>query len=260
MAKNRLGVGFIGAGFVANFHIRSWVGVRDADINGIISASTEESQAAAAVVKKLRVGEPKVFSSITDMVADPNIDALWICAPNYTRLEVMEEITDAVKTGKGELIGVACEKPLGRNAQEARKMFELVQKAELLDGYLENQVFSPTVVRGKNIIWIPKQRASGILPDQFRWNSRAFAYQHEMRRLHETVCEVIPLHAIIGFHNFDAGQFHGSHHFVLHAPGEVGLAGPNQMDAQRLFSISGNDIFLIILLNESACRIVFLHQ
>ena len=31
----RIGVGMIGAGFNAQFHIRSWVSMRDADINGI---------------------------------------------------------------------------------------------------------------------------------------------------------------------------------------------------------------------------------
>lgn len=153
MAKKRLGVGIIGAGFVAQFHIRSWIGVRDADINGIVSKSEAESQQAAAVCKQLRVGEPKIFSSITDMVADPGIDAIWICAPNFTRADVMEEITTAIESGKGELIGVACEKPLGRNVKEAKRMVELVKKANLLDGYLENQLFSPTVVRGRDIIW-----------------------------------------------------------------------------------------------------------
>ena len=32
-------------------------------------------------------------------------------------------------------------------------MLELAQRANLLDGYLENQVFSPAVVRGKEILW-----------------------------------------------------------------------------------------------------------
>jgi hypothetical protein len=50
----------------------------------------------------------------------------------------MEEIVHAVESGKGELIGVACEKPLGRNVAEAKQMLELAQKAGLLDGYLEN--------------------------------------------------------------------------------------------------------------------------
>jgi len=32
-------------------------------------------------------------------------------------------------------------------------MLDMVQKAGLLDGYLENQLFSPAVVRGKDILW-----------------------------------------------------------------------------------------------------------
>jgi len=87
------------------------------------------------------------------MVADPAIDAIWICSPNFTRTEVMEEIAEAVLKGKGELIGVTCEKPLGRNVKEARRLVELAKKANLLDGYLENQLFAPAVRRGKEIIW-----------------------------------------------------------------------------------------------------------
>lgn len=151
--KKYLGVGFIGAGFITRFHIRSWVGVRQADILGIYDPDEKRAREAAALASKLRVGEPKIFKSITEMVASPDIDAIWICSPNYTRIAVMEEIAEAVIKGKGELIGVTCEKPLGRNVREARKMLQLVQKANLLDGYLENQVFAPAVVRGKEIIW-----------------------------------------------------------------------------------------------------------
>jgi predicted dehydrogenase len=65
----------------------------------------------------------------------------------------MDEIAQAVLKGKGELIGVACEKPLGRNVGEAKAMLTLARKAKLLDGYLENQVFSPAVTRGRDIVW-----------------------------------------------------------------------------------------------------------
>ncbi len=65
----------------------------------------------------------------------------------------MEEIVDAIESGKGELIGVACEKPLGRNVYEAKKMLELSRRAKLLDGYLEDQIFSPTTIRGKELVW-----------------------------------------------------------------------------------------------------------
>jgi len=153
MSKKRLGIGFIGAGFITNFHIRSWVGVRDADITGIVSRSEERAKQAADLAHHLRVGEAKVYPTVSDMIASPTIDALWICSPNYHRIEVMEEIVHAVRSGKGAITGVACEKPLGRNVQEAKKMLSMAQEAELLDGYLEDQIFSPAVVRGKKILW-----------------------------------------------------------------------------------------------------------
>jgi predicted dehydrogenase len=153
MKKERLGVGFIGAGFITRFHIRSWVGVRDADILGIVSRTEERAQQAAALAGELRVGNARVYPTVTDMVADPEIDAIWICSPNYTRLEHMEEIAYALKKGKGDLVGIACEKPLGRNVREAQKIKSLLEDTSLLDGYLENQVFSPSVVRGKEILW-----------------------------------------------------------------------------------------------------------
>jgi predicted dehydrogenase len=153
VSKKRLGVGFIGGGFVARFHIRSFVAVRDADVLGVVGGDDDSAEEAAAIARDLGVGEAKAYDSVTEMVADPAIDALWICAPNFTRLEVMEEIVQAVESGKGQLLGVACEKPLGRNVAEAKKMLELVKRVGLLDGYLENQLFSPSVVRGKEILW-----------------------------------------------------------------------------------------------------------
>ncbi len=161
MTKKRIGVGFVGAGFITEFHIRSWLGVRDADILGIVSRTEDKAIKAAALARELRVGEAKAYKSIADMVAEPAIDAIWICSPNFCRIENMEEIVHVLESGKGELIGVACEKPLGRNVREAEKMLELSQKAKLLDGYLEDQIFAPAVVRGKEIVWARGAALSG---------------------------------------------------------------------------------------------------
>ncbi len=153
MKNQKLGIGLIGGGFVARFHIRAWSGVRDADILGIVDKDKKRAEEAAALVRKRNVGEPKVYKSITEMVSDPKINAIWICSPNFTRLDVMEEIVEAHQKGNSGLVGICCEKPLGRNAKEAREMWRLMKKTKLLDGYLENQVFAPSVVRGKEIVW-----------------------------------------------------------------------------------------------------------
>ncbi len=153
MEKYRLGIGFIGGGFISRFHIQSLLGVRDVDVVGVVSKTKQSAEDTAALANELGVGPAKAFDTITEMVEDPGVDALWVCSPNYTRIETFEEIANAVSSSKGELIGVACEKPLGRNVAEAKKVLELTQSANLLDGYLENQVFSPSITRGKEIIW-----------------------------------------------------------------------------------------------------------
>lgn len=153
MAKRTLGIGFVGAGFMNRFHVASLVGVRDCEVAGVFSPTRTNAELLAASARQAGVGEPRVHGSIADLVADPHVDALWISTTNDSRVAVVEQIVDAVTRGKGELIGVACEKPLARNLAEARRMVELIESMPLLHGYLENQVFEPALTRGKEIIW-----------------------------------------------------------------------------------------------------------
>jgi predicted dehydrogenase len=148
----RLGVGFIGSGFMTRFHIRSWEAVRDADIRGIYSPTRANAESAAMLVNSLRVGDAKAFGSIESMVADESIDCIWLCGPNFARVDNMERIVAAIKQG-AQLKAIACEKPLARNAAEAARMVQLVEEAGVLHGYLENQLFAPSLERGKAIVW-----------------------------------------------------------------------------------------------------------
>ena len=151
--KKRLGIGFVGSGFIARFHIKSWVAVRDADVLGVWSPNRQRAEEAAALARTLRVGEARAFDSIEEMVAAPEIDCIWLCGPNHMRIENMERIVQTLQSGKGQLIGIACEKPLARNVGEAKRMVELVEQAGVLHGYLEDQLFSPGVERGREIVW-----------------------------------------------------------------------------------------------------------
>ena len=153
MSDTRLGIGFIGSGFVAKFHLQAWRGVRDADVLGVFSPNRSHAEATAALARELRVGNARAFNSIEEMVAAPEIDCIWLCGPNHLRVENMQAICDAVRDGKGKLIGVACEKPLARNVAEARQMVHLIEQSGLLHGYLEDQMFAPSVTRGKQILW-----------------------------------------------------------------------------------------------------------
>ena len=148
-----LGVGFIGSGFNTRFHIQAWQGVRDADVLGVWSPNRTNAASAAKLARDLDVGPARAYKSITEMVADPAIDALWLCGPNQARIENVEEIVHAIKRGKGTLRGIACEKPLARNVAEAQEVLRLVKSVGLKTGYLENQLFAPHVEAGKKLLW-----------------------------------------------------------------------------------------------------------
>jgi predicted dehydrogenase len=153
MSASRFGVGFIGSGFNARFHMLGWRAVRDADVLGVWSPNAKNAASAAELARKLDIGAAKPYKSITAMVADPAIDALWLTGPNQARIENVEEIVEAIRSGKGTLKGIACEKPLARNVAEAKYITKLVKSVGLAHGYLENQLWAPHVEAGKNLLW-----------------------------------------------------------------------------------------------------------
>ena len=150
---SRLGVGFIGSGFNARFHIQGWRGVRDGEVRGVWSPNTANAASAARLARDLDVGEAKAYKTIAEMVADPAIDAIWLCGPNHARVSNVEEIVATIRSGKGTLKGIACEKPLARNVAEALEVQKLVRSVGLATGYLENQLFAPHIETGRNLLW-----------------------------------------------------------------------------------------------------------
>ena len=151
--NDRLGIGFIGSGFNTKFHLHAFTGVRDADVCGIYSPTRKNAEATAALARDLEIGDARAYRSIAEMVADPRIDAIWLCGPNHARVDNVEEIVEAIRSGKGTLRGIACEKPLARNVAEAKRVLQLVKSVRLNHGYLENQLFAPQVETGRNLIW-----------------------------------------------------------------------------------------------------------
>lgn len=151
--KATLRVGFVGSGFIAHFHLKSMLGVRNVEVTGVYSRSAENRQRFVDQVTETGLGACASHDSLETMLRADDVDAIWILSPNYTRLDVMRTIHAEVKAGRSKVFAVACEKPLARTVREAREMLSLATDAGLNHGYLENQVFSTPVLRGKEIIW-----------------------------------------------------------------------------------------------------------
>jgi predicted dehydrogenase len=159
--RTPLGIGIIGSGFNAQFHLRAFQQVRDCEIRGVWSPTAANAAATARLARRLDVGPATPFRSIKAMVADPGIQAIWLCGPNHARIANVAEIVDTIERGRGELIGLACEKPLARNVAEARAVAALARRARLKTGYLENQLFAPQVEAGRALLWARGARLTG---------------------------------------------------------------------------------------------------
>ena len=86
------------------------------DVIAIASRKLEKAQAAAR-----RLGIPRAYGSYEELLADPDIDAVYNPLPNH--LHVSWSLK-ALKAGKH----VLCEKPIGLNAAEAEKLLDAARK------------------------------------------------------------------------------------------------------------------------------------
>ncbi|MBB4303863.1 putative dehydrogenase [Rhodobium orientis] len=161
LPKDRLRVGFVGSGFIAEFHLKALLNVRNVDVTGVYSRNPDNRARIVARVEELGLGTCTSFESLEAMLQSGEVDAIWILSPNYTRLDIMKVIHGEVTAGRSEVFAVACEKPLGRTIGEAREMVRLAEEAKLNHGYLENQVFATPVIRGKEIVWRRAASATG---------------------------------------------------------------------------------------------------
>ena len=161
MRDRELGIGFIGSGFNTRFHLRAFRAVRDAEVRGVFSPHARHAAEAAALARSLDIGPARPYASISDLVADEQIDAIWLCGPNDARIENVEEIVDAAARRAQPLRGIACEKPLARTVAEATRVRRLVAKAGIMHGYLENQIFAPAIEQGHSLVWARGARLTG---------------------------------------------------------------------------------------------------
>ncbi|MFL7837890.1 MAG: Gfo/Idh/MocA family protein [Candidatus Promineifilaceae bacterium] len=154
-----LKLGIVGSGFITRFQVRAIAQIRNMEISGITSLDKKNAAAVAQEIRDMGLGETVVYDSVGEMAK--HVDAIAIYTPNYTRIDIMEQIADAVQQGAG-LKGVICEKPLGRNVREARRLVELADEAGLRTAYFENQIFMKPI-QAQMAQLAPQQETMGPL-------------------------------------------------------------------------------------------------
>ena len=117
MAEGTIVWGVLGAAKINDKVVPPMTTARHCRVKAIASRSAEKSAAAAA-----KYGLPVAYDSYEALLADPEIDAVYIPLPNHLHVEWTIK---AVEAGKH----VLCEKPIGLNAEETRRLIAARDKS-----------------------------------------------------------------------------------------------------------------------------------
>ena len=131
----------LGSGFIARFYADSLAAQRRKDV--LVSVYSRSMERAEKFAKDY--GLPHYSNSLTEVVEHPDVDVVVIALSNDLHLGAVEA---CAKAGKH----VLCTKPLGRTGQEAKKMLELVEKAGIVGGYLEDLCYTPKFLKSLNSV------------------------------------------------------------------------------------------------------------
>jgi predicted dehydrogenase len=129
-------IAMLGSGFIGRFYADSLQGYRSKDKIVTIYSRREES------AKKFAQDYSVPYWTLTmeDAIARPEVDVVCISLPNNLHEEAVLLCCKHKKA-------VITTKPLGRNAEEAKRMLEAVEKAGIFNGYLEDLVYTPKFLK-----------------------------------------------------------------------------------------------------------------
>jgi predicted dehydrogenase len=131
-----MNIAMLGSGFIGRFYADSLQGYRSKDKIVTIYSRREES------AKKFATDYKVPFSTITmeEAINRPEVDVVCISLPNNLHEEAVNLCCKHKKA-------VITTKPLGRNAEEAKRMLQAVEKAGIFNGYLEDLVYTPKFIK-----------------------------------------------------------------------------------------------------------------
>ena len=180
----------LGSGFIGAFYTTSLHGYRNEDRVVIVQSRNEEN------LKRFcaEYDVPRYTTDMEEAINDPEVDLVVVALPNHLHLDAIKL---CAKAGKG----VICTKPLGRNAQEAKEMLDIVEESGIFHGYMEDLAYTPKTLKAVDsvrkgaigkVIWTRSRETHPGPHSDWFWNldlAGGGAHRHEAaqlvhRRLH----------------------------------------------------------------------------
>jgi predicted dehydrogenase len=152
-------------GLLSTAHINDkfLAGVAESRESTVVAvASRDDSRAERYAAER---GIPRAYGSYEALLADPDIDAVYISLPNALHLEWTRR---ALKAGKH----VLCEKPLGRRAADVAEVFDLAERhgRVLMEAFMYRH--HPQTVRLVELVRSGSIGALRVVRAAFSFNAR----------------------------------------------------------------------------------------
>lgn len=134
-------IAMLGSGFIGRFYADALLGQRNKDKIVSIYSRREES------AKKFAADYEVAYWTINmeEAIARPEVDVVCVSLPNNLHEEAVMLCCKHKKA-------VMVTKPLGRNAGEAKRMLDAVEKAGIFNGYLEDLVYAPKFLKAYDTV------------------------------------------------------------------------------------------------------------
>lgn len=131
----------LGSGFIARFYAETLHAQRRTD--RIITVYSRNADNAKRFADDY--GLPHHTDSMEEAINHEDVDVVLISLPNHLHEPAVRACAEAKKH-------VICTKPLGRTAAEAKRMLDMVEKAGVFGGYLEDLCYTPKFLKSMESI------------------------------------------------------------------------------------------------------------
>lgn len=111
-------IALIGAGKIGKRHLKIWTEMTDVEIVGVVVRQEEKAQ------KIEQTYQVKTYRTIAELLQTEEIDAVDICTPPYTHLEIVQEVAKAKKH-------IMISKPLAVTQKEAEEIIQICKQYEV---------------------------------------------------------------------------------------------------------------------------------
>jgi predicted dehydrogenase len=167
---NGHGITMLGTGLIGDFYTNTLHGQRGRDRVRVVYSRS----AARGDAFRERWEVPESTTDMAAAVNHPETDVVVIGLPNFLHEEAVELVA---KAGKA----VLCTKPLGRTAEEAKRMLDIVESAGIFAGYLEDLCYTPKTLKAirsvqsgaiGDVTWVRSREAHPGPHSAWFWDGR----------------------------------------------------------------------------------------